>query len=252
MRVPSAGVRRRVSNLKTDSGRASAEARPFSLRGGHANLIDLLLRHHGRRIVVGTEKLSHALRAGSSRPRPGPGAVDFSARVLATARLGLSMGSITAISCRRRSAAALFIRVPAIYRSTFRVTAAALVRLKLKATSMRDNLGCTVVLILAGLASQPLCAQQPTGPMMVLQSRQDPSEPPSAPWSPPADFVMPYPATAARRIRSTNCRVPSAPCSTVAASSARRRLLRRTTLRRRSAVARTVPWFSPVPWDLGR
>jgi putative salt-induced outer membrane protein YdiY len=61
---------------------------------------------------------------------------------------------------------------------------------------MRDNLGrAVVVLLLAGLACQPLCAQPPTGPMMVLQSRPEPSEPPSAPWSPPADSAMPYPAT---------------------------------------------------------
>jgi putative salt-induced outer membrane protein YdiY len=60
---------------------------------------------------------------------------------------------------------------------------------------MRDNPGRAIALVLAMLACEPVAAQPPTGPMMVLQSRTDQSEPPSAPWSPPADSVMPYPAT---------------------------------------------------------
>lgn len=63
---------------------------------------------------------------------------------------------------------------------------------------MRARVFAALVLLVRWLAASDTWAQQPMGPMMVLPSHPDAAEPPSAPWTPPANapgIPSPYPAT---------------------------------------------------------
>jgi putative salt-induced outer membrane protein YdiY len=121
----------------------------------------------------------------------------------------------------------------------------------LKATLMRDNLGRVLALLLAGVACEPLFAQSPTGPMMVLQSRIDQSEPPSAPWSPPADSVMPYPATdgTPSPVDELPSPVPQPMSSGTGESGVR--LPDGRVFSDDALWHSPTQWFGATPWDLG-
>jgi putative salt-induced outer membrane protein YdiY len=67
----------------------------------------------------------------------------------------------------------------------------------MKAAAMRARF-CSVLTLASYLACTPSWAQQPMGRMMVLPAHPDSVEPPSAPWTPPANASVmpsPYPAT---------------------------------------------------------
>jgi hypothetical protein len=116
---------------------------------------------------------------------------------------------------------------------------------------MRDNLGRAIALLLAVLACEPVVAQPATGPMVVLQSRTDQSEPPSAPWSPPADSVMPYPATGTvpRPIDELPGPVPHPMSSEPGESGVR--LPDGKVFSDDALWHSPTQWFGVTPWDLG-
>jgi putative salt-induced outer membrane protein YdiY len=125
------------------------------------------------------------------------------------------------------------------------------------AVGIRTKFCCTLVLA-SGLACDLSWAQQPTGPMMVLQAPASPSEPPSAPWSPPAgtptlalSTTDPYPATSG--VTTPVEELPNPVAGPVEPLQVQPGgvMLPSGRLFGDDVPWNHSSWFSPVPWDTG-
>jgi putative salt-induced outer membrane protein YdiY len=125
----------------------------------------------------------------------------------------------------------------------------------MKASVMRAKL-YTAFVIAGCFAASYSSAQEPLGPMMVLPSHPGGNEPPSAPWSPPANVgptaPSPYPATASGDATPID-ELPSPASQTEPTQTGTPGV----PLPDGRLFGDDIPWnrsdqwFSPVPWDTG-